>query len=1221
MNPTPRARPSRQRLPVAGLLLVSASLLLLGGLSGCARSDAAAPPSVEARVEGHWLRPMSRGSRLVPCGHGHHVWVWTPGRAGLWLVDGEGRELAAPERFAAKDLQVVDVLPSAHPERAWVHVRESDTPGLKAPGAVYLVDHQGEVLGERASASSGSLELMPSEDRERLWVVSDFLSQLTVLDTEGRKTSLTLSTGGRAEQGFGIMSVARGWTSARKVIPVGDGRRGWLALDQGLHYVEVEARSPLGPSLLTARDLVMLPTGQSRRAWVLADKPEHPGQLYLVHADARTPPTLLLEGRRVQRLLPHRDIRFAWAVVMPDESSPAEVWRVGMDGRVVDSGLRAKGALALARAPDGQLWASDERGVFLLGDEGSLAASSPPSAELGGARLVPLSAGRAWAVTRDGRVCLLAVSGGSISPEEELPTGFLAPRLEAWDAEGGWLLSDEGTALHRITRGPGGLEAPLVLEGVGMGEVLPVPGTGRVWISGVPRSYVYGPASDVRRAAVVFAGGSRLEWDASGRARVEGGLETGAALEALELDWPGRAAAAEAGRTLRLALYAEAGAGELVGQGVQPLAGPGGLLFQWSISTESAERLYRAVLSHEVENGTRLGVTFQHVPFGVPLWDRPWVRTALACLGVTLLVLLPLLLLRPSAASRRWLPLIGYVASLVGLGSGELLGLLHEARIHLPTLVGVLGAELVLCAGLGLLSPAIFRRLVFIHPFSWAAAPLLHWAPFRRRFFVGYVRQVRRRVEVASARANGEVYVELGAHVTEYAGADVPPSPSEGTAARLATLLTRERVHLLLQCAGGRGKSALLRQVVRLALERFEARPDSPLPVFIDPAAEDLEVAAREALGDLGLPEGLRDALLESGDFFLVLDGLTESRLAPEALRRYLEREVGLQAPVLLSARPNEAFREAMEHALRWARVEPRRLDAVGLERFQEVYPGPDGRPMPLSEALLRICRGRAADGTYVPLLVRMALRFGGGDVDSVINLYRAVFAGLLKRAPDDAATSEMLAFAEALCLDSYWEHGSRLIVFRDSPEEGKLRALLDAGLLVPADARPGPVPTHVRFFHDSMQSYLTARALYARHAARAHWDCLWRAAGEPGFAREQSDLLTETGSELFQMCAYVFGYDGRLKRELMRHLELCAEANDERLTKEGILEAVPEELRQPLREASRGLGPGPLLSEASRACHAHGEGEALFQLYARIAPRAWPWQPGSVVEAREDAA
>ena len=81
-----------------------------------------------------------------------------------------------------------------------------------------------------------------------------------------------------------------------------------------------------------------------------------------------------------------------------------------------------------------------------------------------------------------------------------------------------------------------------------------------------------------------------------------------------------------------------------------------------------------------------------------------------------------------------------------------------------------------------------------------------------------------------------------------------------------------------------------------------------------------------------------------------------------------------------------------------------------------------------------------------------------------------------------------------------------------------------------------------------------------------------------------------------------------------------CAEENDERLTKESILDAVPEALREGLRKAGRVLGPGALLREASRLCAEHGEGEALFLLYARIAPRAWPWRPDAA-EPRADAA
>ncbi|WNG43250.1 hypothetical protein F0U60_03415 [Archangium minus] len=1216
MTPSSRTRSFRRGLLPPGLFLTSAVLLLLGSMAGCARSEAPPPPT-EARIEGHWLQPLPRGSRMVSCGHGPHVWLWMPERSGLWLVDADGRELVSEvfsdkdARFRERDVRVVDVVPTADPERAWVHVRVSSLVGDLSE--VYVVDHQGRVQ-QLLDPAQQELELVPSEGHERLWITFGVNKQLRVFDTAG------------AEVGRVDPSALSGVT-VRKVQPVGDGQQGWLVLDQSLYQVDLRTRTlsnaQARPGLVRARDVSSLvPTARSQRAWVLAEQPGASGsQLLLVGKEGAKSTSSPLPGA-VQRLFPHKGGNFFWMVFAPSPgSSGPSLKLVGVDdGKVVGPGVEMEGTPSLVNAPDGHVWVSDEKRVYVLGDGGAELARSEEG--LGGARLLPLSAQQAWAVTRDGVVRLLAVKDGAILVSALRSTGLRAPLPKAWDAHGGWLLSDEETRLHRLVLGPEGLDSAQVLEGMGIGDVLPIPGSDRFWIAGLPRGYVYGPASEVRRVAVGFAGGARLERDAGGRVQVVGRLEAGSPLESLELDWPGLAQAMGAGRSLELELRAEDGSDALVGHGLRPLADPAGLLFQWKASPGGAESLYRAVVAHQVENGTRLTATFEHVPFGVPLLERVWVRTTLACLAVTLLLFLPMLLLRPSAAPRRWLPLVGYVASLVGAGGGELLGLLGGLRIHLPSVVAVVCAELVLCAGLGLLSPAVFRRLVFTHPFSWAAAPLLRWPAFRRRFFAAHVRQVRRRVDVASAQANGEVFVELSSHVVEYAGPGVKPSPSERTAEELCLLLTRERAHLLIQCAGGRGKSALLRQIVRLSLERFGKEPSSPLPVFIDPAAEDLETAAKEALQDLGLPEALRDALLESGDFFLVLDGLTESKLEPEALRRYLEREMGLHAPVLLSARPNEAYRTAMSHALRWMGVEPKRLDEAGLARFQEAYPGPDGKPSPLSESSKRICRGRAADGTYVPILVRLALRFGGSDVDSVINLYRAVFAGLLKKDPDDAATSELLTFAEALCLGSYWEHRSRLIVFRDSPDEFKLRMLLDAGLLVSADARPGPVPTHVRFFHDSMQSYLTARALFARNASQANWDCLWRAAGEPGFAREQSDLVTEAGSELFQMCSYVFGYDARLKAELVRHLELCAEANDERLNKEGILAAVPEALRSELRKSGRVLSPGLLLNEASRVCREHADGEALFLLYARIAPLAWPWTPesSSDSESRKDA-
>ncbi|WP_434385841.1 hypothetical protein [Melittangium boletus] len=1198
------------RTPSAlGPLLVSAVLLVL---AGAARGEAP-PPGPTATLEGHWLRPFARGTRLAPCAHGLHAWVWTPQRAGLALVDADGREVASVglggQNPWDEDVWVVDVLPSADPERAWVHVQERSLLVGKVVSSVYAVDHQGTLT--RLPLSFHDLMLAPSEGRERLWIVPTLdVRALWVFDAAGGVKEVPLGASGQALATVG------------QVLPVGNGEQGWLVLDQSLYQVDLRARVPFNPKPLRARDVKeVLPTSTPGVAWVFTRALGSSGT-QLVRVGGAGPVRAKAPGAaEVQRLYPQPEGQRFWLArpSAPGAAASASLLLADAEGQEVGPGVEVHGRYALEYAPDGEAWLSDERRVVRLGDAGSVVAWSAEA--LGGARLVPVSGERAWAVSRTGTVSLLGVSGATITVLASRDTGLSGPRLQARDDREGWVLSDEGTRLHRLTRGLEGLVLTPVLEGVSLGEVLPIPGTARFWLAGTPRGHVYGPASEVRRVEVGFSGGGRLTRSADGQVAVTGRLEAGAPLESLVLDWPGLAQAEAAGRSLQLDL--STAEGERVGQGVRRFGDFEGLLFQWSMPPGGAEQYYRAVVSHEVENGTRLAVTFQDVPFGLPLLERMWFRTLLVCLGLTLLLVVPLVLLRPTGVSRRWLPLVAYTVSLVGLGGGELWGWLGGLRVHLPTVVAVMGLDVVLCAGLGLLSPAIFRRLVYTHPFSWAAAPLLRWPAFRRRFFAGHVRQVLRRVEVASAQANGEVFVDLSAHVVDHAAPGLPPSASERSARDLALLLTQERAHLLIQCAGGRGKSALLRQLVRLSLARFVDKPGSPLPVFIDPAAEDLEAAAKDALRELGLPEGLRDALLESGDFFLVLDGLTESRVSPEALRRYLEREVGLHAPLLLSARPNEAFHAAMSHALRWLAVEPKRLDEAGLARFQEAYPGPDGKPSALSEPLRRICRGRAADGTYVPLLARLALRFGGEGVDSVINLYRAVFAGLLKTAPDDPATSEMLAFAEALCLGSYWAHRHRLLVFRDSPDEAKLRRLLDAGLLVPADARPGPVPTHVRFFHDSMQSYLTARALFARHAAEAHWDCLWRAAGEPGFAREQSDLMTEAGSELFQMCTYVFGHDARLKAELTRHLELCAEANDERLTKEGILAALPESLRSAARRSGRALGPGALLAEVTRVCVAHPEHDALFLLYARIAPLAWPWRPDEADAAapRKDVA
>ncbi|MFY0583177.1 hypothetical protein ACN28S_60765 [Cystobacter fuscus] len=771
MKTSPRAGFSWRSLLRRAPWLVSAVLL---GLVGCARSERV-PVPVEASVEGYWVRPFSRASRLVPCGHGNHVWAWTPQRAGLGLVDADGGELSV--KLGDESARVVDVIPSADPERAWVHV-EVVSPEAGRANAVYSVDHRGSL--QRIDAlPSQELVLAPSEGHERLWAVSLFTAKtLWVIDTAGGVEAVALSIPGQVSAAVGRATL----------VPVGDGRQGWLVLDQNLHQVDLQAKSKFNPRPLSTRDVRdLIPTSRAQRVWVVDPSGQTAPRLLQMGLEGAagksvvSPPPL---PDTLRRPFAHQGGDSLWLVAPSAQAAKApgtsatplpmfSLKMVTPEGPV-GSGVEVEGSPSIEHSPEGAVWARDAHRVYRLGDTGDELARSKSFSDVDA--LLPVSAEQAWIVSRDGFVRLLSMKGSALVVTASDPTNLRAPVARAWDAHGVWFVSDEETRLHRLRLGPEGLSLTLVLEGVGLGDVRPISGTERFWIASTPRSYVQAPASEVRRVEVGFEGGAVLERGAEGAVQMTGTPEAGAALSSLEVDWPGLARAKGLESGLRIEVRDENA--HLVGQGLRRFVEPEGLLFQWTEPPGSTEHLYDLqVSSLEVENGSRLTATFRHVPFGVPLLDQVWVRTALACVALTLLLLLPLVLLRPSAAPRRWLPLLGYGVSLVGAGGSEVLGLLSGLRIHLPTVVGVVSAEVVLCACLGLLSPAVFRKLVFTHPFSWAAAPLLRSPAFRRRFFATHVRQVRRRVDVASAQANGEVFVDLSAHVVEYAGPGVPPSP------------------------------------------------------------------------------------------------------------------------------------------------------------------------------------------------------------------------------------------------------------------------------------------------------------------------------------------------------------------------------------------------------------------------------------------------------------
>jgi len=150
---------------------------------------------------------------------------------------------------------------------------------------------------------------------------------------------------------------------------------------------------------------------------------------------------------------------------------------------------------------------------------------------------------------------------------------------------------------------------------------------------------------------------------------------------------------------------------------------------------------------------------------------------------------------------------------------------------------------------------------------------------------------------------------------------------------------------------------------VSRALEAFEKDPaGKPLPVRLMGKGDSIEKMVEEALGaTLILPELLMEHL-DAGDFFLVLDGVSESGLSDKVVAGFLN---GPHRRHLGFARhpPSPSFRQLIEGTPRWMTAEPRRLDEPSLDHFITHY---GGKPLPAP--VKAACRG--AEGTYLPILV-----------------------------------------------------------------------------------------------------------------------------------------------------------------------------------------------------------------------------------------------------------
>jgi hypothetical protein len=602
------------------------------------------------------------------------------------------------------------------------------------------------------------------------------------------------------------------------------------------------------------------------------------------------------------------------------------------------------------------------------------------------------------------------------------------------------------------------------------------------------------------------------------------------------------------------------------------------------------------------------------VRFAVPILDLPWVRSLLLYAALLVLAAVLLVVFRPSfPRMSRALPSL--VAAL-GAGAGAVGPKLnHALDLHLDAtvLLGLLGGTLGACLIAGVVSAGAFRLIVETEPFH-AMAPLLLTVPrVRRRLYLDYLRKrVEEPLRHARRAANDEHYSVVPVRVLSRAEADGAPvgvldDPAVQICALVASRDVDARWDVLIESPGGRGKSALVREVVQHAADEFCRRRGAPLPLLIETSdgKRSFDELVTAAVKDCLVASTTVTARLRAGDFFVVVDGLSESSLAPDAVREFVRRD-DIAVRALFATRPHDRYRAALEAADRFVIVEPLSLDASTLPHFVEAYR--DGGAG-LSDRLQAICRGR--DGSYLPILVRLALLVGGENADSVAAVYQQAFLRLLGRreAMDEGAAQRALDEAAQLCLATFWPDGHRGIAYADAAAARVelLDRLVAAGVLVSAGAVPRTGrPRELRFFHDSMQSYLTARALFAKD----DWKALARAAGAPEF-QGGSDAAGRQSSEVFQMCLQVFAPDERLAAALRGDLEAWARDHGGDLARNVVLAAIMEGMRGDVEAAlDPALGGGAVLQEVVRRSDVGAATERVHRLgalYSAVAPLVWP--------------
>jgi hypothetical protein len=140
-----------------------------------------------------------------------------------------------------------------------------------------------------------------------------------------------------------------------------------------------------------------------------------------------------------------------------------------------------------------------------------------------------------------------------------------------------------------------------------------------------------------------------------------------------------------------------------------------------------------------------------------------------------------------------------------------------------------------------------------------------------------------------------------------------------------------------------------------------------------------------------------------------------------------------------------------------------------------------------------------------------------------------------------------------------------------------------------------------VRFFHDSVQSYLTAVAIGRQDDRMKLVD---EAAANPRFSRERGQAGIHAMPELFEMCLHTFLSDSAGREKLRSRILDWRHSFAGAFSRDWVVEQC-RRLGVKLQSGLNASG-GAALEEAITACDAHDDIRVLGGLYASVAQALW---------------